>query len=196
MPSTTRWNHCIFCQHYTGISKVVFFCQHAHISYKRMLCETYIYSKRASICCANWIALSVRAYITWQSFFENKWSAGTNNPDFVQPLMLFRYSSICYWSYNNSNNNVIYIGPFTMCTRRLEESRKKVRFKFVFQSVLLPLFHRWGPAAEKAQSPTFIGTRDLKCSGQIWVETVFSLHEMDNELEKNPLLNWKPMKGP
>ena len=33
---------------------------------------------------------------------------------------------------NNNNNNVIYIAPFTMCSRRLEESRKKMRFKFVF----------------------------------------------------------------
>ena len=36
---------------------------------------------------------------------------------------------------NNNNNNVIYIAPFTMCSRRLEESRKKMRFKFVFEPV-------------------------------------------------------------
>ena len=36
---------------------------------------------------------------------------------------------------DNNNNNVIYIAPFTMCSRRLEESRKKMRFKFVFEPV-------------------------------------------------------------
>ena len=36
--------------------------------------------------------------------------------------------------YNN-NNNVIYIAPFIMCSRRLEESRKKMRFQFVFEPV-------------------------------------------------------------
>ena len=36
---------------------------------------------------------------------------------------------------NNDNNNVIYIAPFTMCSKRLEESRKKMRFKFVFEPV-------------------------------------------------------------
>ena len=29
------------------------------ISNKRLLCETRIYSKHESVCCANWIALSV-----------------------------------------------------------------------------------------------------------------------------------------
>ena len=39
------------------------------------------------------------------------------------------------YNNNNNNNNVIYIAPFTMCSRRLEESRKKMRFKFVFEPV-------------------------------------------------------------
>ena len=36
---------------------------------------------------------------------------------------------------NNNNNNVIYIAPFTMCSRRLEESRKKMRFKGILPNV-------------------------------------------------------------
>ena len=36
---------------------------------------------------------------------------------------------------NNNNNNEIYIAPFTMCTRRLEELRKKIRFELVFKPV-------------------------------------------------------------
>ena len=30
-----------------------------------------------------------------------------------------------WYNNNNNNNNVIYIAPFTMCSRCLEESRKK-----------------------------------------------------------------------
>ena len=84
---------------------------------------------------------------------------------------------------NNNNNNVIYIAPFTMCSRRLEESRKKMRFKFVFEPVhmidstdtarqTIPKMrpsHRKGTIAR-----LFFGTRDLKCNGQIRTETVFS----------------------
>ena len=84
---------------------------------------------------------------------------------------------------NNNNNNVIYIAPFTMCSRRLEESRKKMRFKFVFEPVYMidstdtarqPIpkmrpSHRKGTTAR-----LFFGTRDLKCNGQIRTETVFS----------------------
>ena len=60
----------------------------------------------------------------------------------------------------------------------------------------------------------FFGTRDLKCDGQIRAETVFSFvntrlkirrqitrraevksfESLNNELEKNPLLNRKPMR--
>ena len=70
-----------------------------------------------------------------------------------------------------------------MCSRRLEESRKKMRFKFVFEPVhmidstdtarqLIPKMkpsHRKGTIAR-----LFFGTRDLKCNGQIQTETVFS----------------------
>ena len=84
---------------------------------------------------------------------------------------------------NNNNNNVIYIAPFTMCSRRLEESRKKMRFKVVFEPVHMidstdtarqPIpkmrpSHRKGTIAR-----LFFGTRDLKCNGQIRTETVFS----------------------
>ena len=84
---------------------------------------------------------------------------------------------------NNNNNNEIYIAPFTMCSRRLEESRKKMRFKFVFEPVhmidntdtarqLIPKMrpsHRKGTIAR-----LFFGMRDLKCNGQIRTETVFS----------------------
>ena len=100
-----------------------------------------------------------------------------------------------------------------MCSRRLEESRKKMRFKFVFEPVHMidstdtarqPIpkmrpSHRKGMIAR-----LFFGTRDLKCNGQIWTETVISFvdtrlkifESLDNELEKNPLLNWEPTEGP
>ena len=111
-----------------------------------------------------------------------------------------------------------------MCSRRLEESRKKMRFKFVFEPVHMidstdtarqPIpkmrsSHRKGTIAR-----LFFDTRDLKCNGQIRTETVFSFvdtrlkiwrqitrrtkmesfESLDNELEKNPLLNWEPMEG-
>ena len=94
--------------------------------------------------------------------------------------------SLC-WSIlvvnNNNNDNVIYIASFTMCSRRLEESRKKMRFKFVFEPVHMidstdtarqPIpkmrpSHRKGTIAR-----LFFGARDLKCNGQIRTETVFS----------------------
>ena len=70
-----------------------------------------------------------------------------------------------------------------MCSRRFEESRKKMRFKFVFEPVHMidstdtarqPIpkmrpSHRKGTIA-----CLFFGTRDLKCNGQIRMETVFS----------------------
>ena len=49
-----------------------------------------------------------------------------------------------------------------MCTRRFEESRKKMRFKFVFEIVHVidsadsarqPIPNFMGPATEKARSP-------------------------------------------
>ena len=78
-----------------------------------------------------------------------------------------------------NNNTVIYIAPFTMCSKRLEESRKKMRFKFVFEPVHMidsmdtarqPIpkmrpSHRKGTIAR-----LFFGTRDLKCNGQIRTE--------------------------
>ena len=56
---------------------------------------------------------------------------------------------------------MIYIAPFTMCSRRLEESRKKMRFNFflnlsiwsTIRTLLGSPFQRWGPATEKARSP-------------------------------------------
>ena len=70
--------------------------------------------------------------------------------------------------------------------------------------------HRKGTIAH-----LFFGTKDLKCNGQIRTETVFSsvdtrlkiwrqitrrtyiesFESLDNELEKNPLLDWEPMEG-
>ena len=125
---------------------------------------------------------------------------------------------------SQNNNNVIYIAPFTMCSRRLEESRKKMRFKVVFEPVHMinstdtarqPIpkmrpSHRKGTIAR-----LFFGTRDLKCNGQIRTETVFSFvdtrlkiwrqitrrtemesfESLDNELEKNLLLDWEPVEG-
>ena len=48
------------------------------------------------------LRLLSRAYILHGIFFFLKttsgWSAGKNNPDFVPPLMAFRYSNICYLS--------------------------------------------------------------------------------------------------
>ena len=90
------------------------------------------------------------------------------------------FSAFCY-SNNNNNNNVIYIAPFTMCSRRLEESRKKMRFKFVFEPVHMidstdtarqPIpkmrpSHRKGTIAR-----LFFGTRDLKCNGQKYQSTL------------------------
>ena len=86
---------------------------------------------------------------------------------------------------DNNNNNVIYIAPFTVCSRRLEESRKKVRFKFAFEPIHMidctdtawqrqPIpkmrpSHRKGTIARM-----FFGTRDLKCNGQIGTKTVIS----------------------
>ena len=75
---------------------------------------------------------------------------------------------------NNNNNNVIYRAPFIMCSRCLEESRKKMRFKFVFELVHMidstdtarqPIpkmrpSHRKGMIAR-----LFFGARDLKCNG-------------------------------
>ena len=63
---------------------------------------------------------------------------------------------------NSNNNNVIYIAPFTMCSRRLEESRKKRWDLSLFlnlsiwstvRTLLGSPFQRWGPATEKARSP-------------------------------------------
>ena len=59
-----------------------------------------IYSMRASVCCAKWTVSMSRVYIAWQNFVQlcwfSGWSAGKNNPDFVQPLAVFRYSNIYY----------------------------------------------------------------------------------------------------
>ena len=62
----------------------------------------------------------------------------------------------------NNNNNVIYIAPFTMCSRRLEESREKrwdlslflnLSIWSTIRTLLGSPFQRWGPATEKARSP-------------------------------------------
>ena len=61
------------------------------------------YSKHTSLCCAKWITLSAEG-ILHDSFLENNFTSmislmkcGKNNPDFVQPLVAFRYSNICYF---------------------------------------------------------------------------------------------------
>ena len=60
--------------------------------------QARIYSKRASVCCANWISLSVKGvYILHFLKTTFEWSVGKNNPDIVQPLMALCYSNICYW---------------------------------------------------------------------------------------------------
>ena len=135
-----------------------------------------------------------------------------------------KHSYIRYRNNNNNNNNVIYIAPFTMYSRRLGESRKKMRFKFVFEPVLMidstdtarqPI-PKMRPSYRKGTiAHLFFGARDLKCNGQIRKETVFSFVDtklkiwrqitkgtkmesfksLDSELEKNPLLDWEPMEG-
>ena len=84
---------------------------------------------------------------------------------------------------NNNNNNVIYIAPFTMCSRCVEESRKRWDLSLFLnlsiwstvRTLLGTPFQRWGPATEKARSPDcFFGMRDLKCNGQIRTDTIFS----------------------
>ena len=78
-----------------------------------------------------------------------------------------------------------------MCTRRLEESRKEMKFKFVFEIVLKTdcttlfgsPFQRLDPATEKARSlACFFSTRNLKCNGQIRTETVFGF--VDTRLKR------------
>ena len=59
-----------------------------------------IYSKGTSVCCANWIELSAGGVLHDRAFLKTtfEWSAGKNNPDFVQLLMAFRYSNSYYTS--------------------------------------------------------------------------------------------------
>ena len=57
-PSTIGWNHILPALYWNQQS--CFFCQYAHFSPKRMLCETRAFiAKRLDVRCANWIALSV-----------------------------------------------------------------------------------------------------------------------------------------
>ena len=97
-PSTTGWNHksLYFYPHYTGISKVVFPSVRTHFLQAYVIWNARIYCKPASVCCANWIALSVEGIYCMTDLFLKttfEWSAGKNNHDFAQPLM-FRYSHI------------------------------------------------------------------------------------------------------
>ena len=58
-PSTTGCNVDIFHLHYTGTSKVVFLsATYAFLTSVHCVKHAY-YSKRARVCCANWIALRV-----------------------------------------------------------------------------------------------------------------------------------------
>ena len=69
--STTGWNHCIFYPHYTGISKVAFLPLCSHFMQAYVVWNARIYSKRTSVCCAIWIALSVKGiYCTTELFWK------------------------------------------------------------------------------------------------------------------------------
>ena len=86
-------------------SAKLFFCQ-----YTRFFMQAYvvwnarIYSKHANVCCAIWIALSVEGVCCMTDFLKTtfEWSMGKSYPDLVQPMMVFRYSNICYWKTLNA----------------------------------------------------------------------------------------------
>ena len=97
--STTGWNHYIFYHTILESAKMFFLPVHTHFIQAYVVWNARIYSKRPSECCANWIALSVKGIYCITAFLKTtfKWSTGKNNPDFVQPLMAFCYSNICYY---------------------------------------------------------------------------------------------------
>ena len=69
--STTGWNQFMFHLHYTGISKVVvvFLPVSTHFIQAYVVWNSPIYCKRASICCANWIALIVEGVYCMTELF-------------------------------------------------------------------------------------------------------------------------------
>ena len=81
--------------------------------------NTPIYSKRASVCHANWIVLSVEGIycmtvLFWKQLLNEV--RINNNPDFVQPLMAFHYSNICYSFLLKS---FLFLPPFGLPGGRL-----------------------------------------------------------------------------
>ena len=77
-PSTTGWNHDIFYPHYTEISKVVFLPVQTHFIKVYVVWNAHIYSKCASVCCANWIASSVEGIycmteLFWKQLLNDVW---------------------------------------------------------------------------------------------------------------------------
>ena len=65
-PSMTGWNHAIF---YPQWNQQCCCSASTHAFHTSILCETCIYIKRASVCCANWIALSIEGIYCMTEFF-------------------------------------------------------------------------------------------------------------------------------
>ena len=69
MPSTTGWNHYIFTRTILESAKLFFLPVRTHFIQAYVVWNARIYSKRASVCCANWIALSVEGVYCMTELF-------------------------------------------------------------------------------------------------------------------------------
>ena len=112
----TRWNLDNLYPHYTGISKVVFLSI-MNTFLKSVCCVKHAYLKQAHKCVLCELdCVKCRRCINCMTIFLKTtfgWSAGKNNSDFIQPLMAFRYSNICYCTLlpdNTGKQLIVYIG--------------------------------------------------------------------------------------
>ena len=81
------------------ISKVVFLWEmHTFITSICCIKCMHLYSKHTSENCANWIASTVKGMYCMTEISSNNFCRflAKNNPDFVQSLVAFCYSNICY----------------------------------------------------------------------------------------------------
>ena len=100
-PPTTGQNLDIFYSHYPESGKL-FPKKSFSNAYTVWKLNAHIYSKCASIFCANWTVSNVKdvycsTEFSWKKVadFPDEVRVKTK-PDFVQPLMVFHFSNICY----------------------------------------------------------------------------------------------------
>ena len=105
-----------------------------------------------------------------------------------------------------NKNNVIYIAPFTMCSKRWEESRKRWDLSLFLilsiwstvRTLLGSPLQRWGPATDKARSPACFfgrGTSNVMAKSERRPYLVLWTRDWKYEDKYPGELKWKALKA-